>query len=153
VLHRLQLRRELLHQRHERQIEEQGRVLGVVGDVDDLVREQARVDRVDHRADAGDGVVQLVVPVAVPGERADALGRLHAERAQHLRQAARAGVGLAVAVAVDAAFGGLGHDLRVAVVAVREADQVRDQQRRVHHQAMHVLPSSVQASPAGTGQV
>jgi hypothetical protein len=44
------VRRDGLDQRQEGQVEEQRPVLGVVGDPGDLLRVQARVDRVQHRA-------------------------------------------------------------------------------------------------------
>ena len=40
-----------------------------------------------------DGVVDLEMPVAVPGERADAVLRLHAEPLQHAHQPPRAAFG------------------------------------------------------------
>ena len=54
-------------------------ILGVVDDVGDLVGEQARIDGVTDRADAGDAVVQLEMAVVVPGERRDALALADAE--------------------------------------------------------------------------
>src|SRR5438046_7357584 len=82
TLYRLQQRRELLQQRREAEVEEDVLVLGVVRDVGDLVREQPRIDRVDHRPGAGDRVVDLKMPVAVPGEGRDPLPGLHAEALQ-----------------------------------------------------------------------
>ena len=52
----------------------------VVDDVGDLLGEQADVQRVQHRADAGHGEIQLEVALVVPGERADAVARLDAQR-------------------------------------------------------------------------
>jgi len=46
---RLDAMRDRLDQRQERQVEEEDLVLGVVGDVDDLVGMQTRVQRVQHR--------------------------------------------------------------------------------------------------------
>ena len=68
-----QLRRQLLQQRQEHGVGEQVAILGVVHDVGDLIREQAGIDGVTDGADPGDAVVQLEVPVVVPGERGDAL--------------------------------------------------------------------------------
>ena len=73
-------RRDGFDQRQEGEVEEQHLVFGVVGDVDDLVGVQARVERVQHRARAGDRVVELHVAVAVPGERGDAVAGLDAQR-------------------------------------------------------------------------
>ena len=69
----LSMRRQLLHQRQEHRIDEQPGVLGVVDDEGDLLREQARIDGVADRADAGDAVVELEMAVVVPGERRDAI--------------------------------------------------------------------------------
>ena len=74
----LHARGDRLDQRQEGQVEEQDLVFGMVGDPDDLVGMQARVERVQHRARAGDRVVQLQVAVAVPGQRGDAVAELDA---------------------------------------------------------------------------
>jgi hypothetical protein len=127
VLHRGEARRELLDQRGEGQVEEHDLVFGMVRDVSDLVREQARVDGVDHRPGAGGGVVDLEMPVAVPGERGDPVVHAHAERFQSVGKAPGAPMRLAVVVAVHRAFHRARHDLRAAVVAVGVTDQVADQ--------------------------
>ena len=81
---------ELLDQRQEGQVEEQRGVLGVVGDVGDLLGEQARVDGVADRADAGDGVVELEMAVAVPGQRRHPVAGLDAEPDQRVGEPADA---------------------------------------------------------------
>jgi hypothetical protein len=133
----LQLRLELLDQRREGGVVEHHLVLGVIGDVGDLLGEEPRVDGVDHGAAAGDRVVDLVVPEAVPGEGGDAVVALHAELPQGVGEAAGARVRLSVGIAVDAALHRFRHDLGRAVMAVGMADQAADQQRHVHHQAVH----------------
>jgi hypothetical protein len=65
------VRRELLDQWHERQVEADGAVAGVVDDVDELIVKEARVDRMDDRTHAGHRIVELEMPEAVPGQRAD----------------------------------------------------------------------------------
>jgi flavin-binding protein dodecin len=52
-LDRLDAMRDRLDQRQEGQVEEEGLVLGVVGDVDDLVRVQARVEMAKKAAESG----------------------------------------------------------------------------------------------------
>ena len=59
-------------------------VLGVVGDVGDVLGRQARVERVQHRADAGDAEIELEVAVGVPGDGADAVAELDAQTLQRL---------------------------------------------------------------------
>ena len=130
----LQRRRELLHQRQEGEVEEQRRVAGVVGDVGDLLLEQARVDGVADGADAGDGVVELEVAVAVPGEGRHPVARLDAEADERVGEPADALARGAVAVAVQAAFDGLGDDLHIGVDLGRVVDHARHQQRPIHHQ-------------------
>ena len=83
----MEARRELLQQRHQRVVDEDDLVLGVVDDVGQLLLEQADVERVQHRAGAGHREVQLEVALVVPGERADAVARLHAEPAERAREA------------------------------------------------------------------
>jgi hypothetical protein len=77
------------------------------------------------------------VAKAVPGERRDTVVPGHAEPLERIGELARAGMRLPVGVAVHAALDGLGDDLGRGVVAVRVADQVADEQRLVHHQAVH----------------
>ena len=133
---------DLLHQRQEGGVEEQRRVLGVVGDVGDLLGEQPRIDGVADRADAGDGEVELEVAVAVPGQRRHPVARLDAEPDQRVRQPADALAGGRVAVAVDAPLHGLRHHLYVGIDFGGEVDHARDQQRPVHHH-----PAQHQAYP------
>ena len=123
------VRRELLDQRHERQVEQDVPVVGVVDDVGDLLGEQARVDGVAHRPacrrwrsrSRSDGSRSR--PACRRGRSLAPRGR------QRVGELARAAMRVAVGVAVDAAFDHARHDLGVAVVALRVPDQRRDQQR------------------------
>ncbi len=92
-----QQRPQPLDERDEAGFDEQQPVLRVVDDVDDLLVEQPRVDRVADSPDAGDAVIQLEMAVGVPGERADPVGRPDAEPQQGPRQPPRAALGLGVA--------------------------------------------------------
>jgi hypothetical protein len=67
----LERRCELLDQRHERKVREQILIFRVVRDVDQLLGEEPRVQRVAHRAQAHDPVPSLDVAVRVPGQRRD----------------------------------------------------------------------------------
>ena len=135
--HALALRRDLLDQREEGQVETDVLVLGVVDDVDDLLGEQARVDGMAHRTHAGHRVVDLEMAEPVPGQGADTIRRPHAERGQGVGQLTRALVGLGIRVSVYATFDQARHDFGVAVEAVRMADQRRDLQGHIHHQTVH----------------
>jgi len=69
----------------------------VVDDVEELLLEQARVDGVVDRADAGDAVPGLQVPPGIPGERPDPIAEPDSVLREPLRQlegaAAHVGVG------------------------------------------------------------
>ncbi len=159
ALERPQLRRQALDQRQEHRVGEQIAVLGVIDDVGDLVREQAGVDRVADRPDARDAVVELEVPVVVPGERRDPVAEADPEpRLQRIRQlpdpAAQPGVGGPERRLV----GGAGDHLGLAVIVGRVVEDRRDPERLVHHQAAHGrlhrrshAVRSALAARAGTG--
>jgi hypothetical protein len=89
--------RELREGGRERVVDEDDPVLGVVDDVLDLLREQPDVDRVQHRAEARDGEVELEVALGVPAEGRDPVPRSDAQAledpAQPLDALADLGVG------------------------------------------------------------
>ena len=126
-----------LDQRDEGEVDEQDTVLGMVDDVGDLPVEEPRVDGVDHGTHAGDGEVELVVAVAVPGQGADAIARGYAQALEHAGQPAGAPLGITVGVAMARAFDRVADDLRLAVMPGGEGQQRRDQQRLLLHQAEH----------------
>ena len=71
ALDRRQMLCDRLEERHEREVGHHDPVLGVIYDPGDLLREQARIDRVINRADPGDAVPGLEMAEAVPGKRRD----------------------------------------------------------------------------------
>ena len=137
LLDRGELVRDPLHQLDEGEVHEQHPVLGVVDDVDDLLGEEAGVHRVQHGAHAGDAVEELLVAVAVPGQRADPVAVFDAEPGHEVGDAPRAPLAFGIAVAVDRAFDGARDHLAVAVILRRVANQRRDHQRDLLHQAVH----------------
>ena len=143
-----QLRRQLLQQRQEHGVGEQVAILGVVHDVGDLIGEQAGIDGVTDGADPGDAVVQLEMPVVVPGERGDALALPDAEpvpkrSGQLLGALAERGIGGAVRRRIRRA----GHHLDCAVARRRVVQNRRDQKRPIHHQAAHHRLHELEACP------
>jgi hypothetical protein len=82
--------------------------------------------------------VDLEMAMGVPGQRADAVLGLDAERLQHTRQLARAAVRIAIGIAVGAPDRQAGNDLGIAVVLRGVLQQRGNHQRPVHHQALHV---------------
>jgi hypothetical protein len=126
-----------LHQRHEGQVDEQHPVLGMVDDVGDLRLEQPRVDGVDYRPHAGNGEVELVMAVAVPGQRPDPVTRTDVQPFEHPGEAAGTPFGVAVGVAMARTLDRVADDLGLAVMPRGEREQRRNQQWLLLHQAQH----------------
>src|SRR4051812_16836028 len=144
---RRQLRPQALDQRNKARFDKEQPVLGVVDDVDDLLVEEARVDRVAHRADAGDPVIQLEMAEIVPRQGADPVAGSDPEPQQRLCETPRAALGLPVGVAVDRPIDEAGDHLDIAVIARRVPDKRRDQQLPLRHQPAHASPPSRYRSP------
>ena len=108
--------------------------------VEQLLGEQARVEGVADRAEAGHAEVDLDVAVGVPRERGDAVAGADAEGLQCIGEALRAGVDLRVVGAMDRPLDAAADDLLVPEHALGVTDQRGDQQGRVHHQAAHARP-------------
>jgi hypothetical protein len=138
---------ERFDERRERRVEKDAAICGVIDDVAELLGKKSRIDRVDHRAHARDRVVQLEVPVAVPGERGNAIAVDDALPGQRARELARSRMRVAIRVAMNRAFDGARDDLGIAVKAIRVADQRRDHQRHVHHQTVHRYSRIAKRSP------
>ena len=83
----------------------------MVEDVGDLFGEQPRVQRMQHRAHAGDGVVQLEVPEIIPGHRRDAVARPDPGRGERVSELARAPEDVGVGAAMTRMIGGHRDDL------------------------------------------
>jgi hypothetical protein len=130
-------------QREHRAVDEDDLVLGVVGDVGQLLGEEPHVQRVQHPAGAGCGEVQLQVAGGVPGERGHPAVGADAEGVQHPAQPARPLGPLRVRRAGHAA-GVVGDDRRVAVVLFHVPEDRVDGQGTVLHQAAHgrILPAT-----------
>ena len=109
----LQLIGEVLQERHEIAIYEDDGVLGIVDDVRQLIGKQAQIQRVQHRAEAGYGEIQLQVTVGIPREGGDAVPLLHACRAKCVGKLRRALSPLAKGIAMQA-FICLGDDFLFA---------------------------------------
>ena len=134
-LDRLELRSELRDQRREREIEEKIAVCRVIGDVFDLLGEEARVDRVQHGADAGDAEVELHVAIAVPRERGNAIAGSHAENPERLGKLLRAAMNVGVRTTMERTLDRARDDLAARMKPVRVLDQRRDQQRAILYQS------------------
>jgi hypothetical protein len=137
-------RHEGLYQRHaglqlgdlarEGVVEEQEAVLGVIGHPDDLVVVQARVDGVQHRANAGDREIELEVAVRGPRQGRDPVAGLHAHGDQGVGHPPGAPERVGIAIAMDRALDHAIHHLAVGMVLGGVFQDRRQGQRPVHHQ-------------------
>ncbi len=74
--------------RHEGQVEEEDPVIGVVNDVYELRGVQTWVECVAYRTHTGNPVVELQVPIRVPGQRLDPVPSGDAVRLERLGESA-----------------------------------------------------------------
>jgi hypothetical protein len=109
----------------------------MIDDELELLGEQPRIDGMQDRAHARDGVVQLEVPVIVPGQRGDAVAGLHPGSPERVGQLACAAEDFAPVGAVPGIVKGDRDDLAVGVVPLCKPHDLGDEQRCIHHQAMH----------------
>ncbi len=136
-------RRELGEDGHEGGVDEDHPVLSMVDDVCELLREQADVERVQHRARAGDREVELEVALVVPGERPHAVSLADAETGEHACQPVDAIRHLRVCRARDQPILAERHHLRSEVASAHPATNVvQGQLEVVLHQPMDHLASS-----------
>ena len=146
MLHRLELVVHAFDDRHQVEVDEDDLILGMVGDVGHMLGRQARVQRVQHGADAGDAEVELEMPIGVPGDGADPVAELDAQPLQRFGELLGALVRVLVAVAMDRPLDGARHDLDVGIGGGRIVDDLRDQQRTVLHQTQHGVSSVTRAA-------
>ena len=128
---------ELLEERQQRAVDDHRAVVRMRGDVREVVRMQAQVQRVEDEAAARNPEVRLVVLPVVPAQRRDAVAALEPELPQRDRELLRAGQRLGVGRAVEGLVREPADDLAAAEVRLRPPQQVRERQREVHHQAVH----------------
>ena len=137
VAQRGQVRQHPGQQRDQRRVDDDHPVLGVVGDVDQLLREQAEVEGVQHRAHARHRQVGDEVLGVVPHQGGDPLVAGDPEVvAQRMGQARRVGGDLLVRGPART-VGGPGDHLGRAVNVAAVLQQPRHLQRGVHHRATH----------------
>jgi hypothetical protein len=147
VLHGLEVLPHALDDRQQVEVDEDRLVLGVIGDVGDVLGRQPRVDGVQHGADAGDAEIELEVAIGVPGDGAHRIAELDAQPLQRLGHLLGAPQRVPVAVAVHRPLDRARDDLDVGVVPPGEVDDLRDQQRTVLHQAEHGVSVQVALAP------
>ena len=129
--------RELLPERQQRAVDDHGLVARVRGDVGEVVRMQAQVERVQDVAGARDAEVGLEVLVVVPRERGDAGAWLEPETLERDRQLPRPAPEVGERVTVEAPVGEPRDDLLVREVRLGPLQDRRQRQLEIHHQTLH----------------
>ena len=138
---------EPFEQRHEGEIDHHQPILRMIDDPGDLLHEQAWIDRVIDRADAGDPVPGLDMTPAVPGDRGDAVAGRDARRGEAFGATQRPAAHGRVGRALDRPLDRTGHDLARAVLDRGMVEDAVDQQRPILHQSKHRLRSSFGTVP------
>ena len=121
----------------QRGIDEQQLVRGVIDDELELFREQPWIHGVQHGPHARNRVIQLEVAIVVPRQRRDAVARAHARSMQGIGQLARPAEDFAPRRAVPRIVEGDRDDFARGEIALGKPHDLRDQERRIHHQSMH----------------
>ena len=135
--------RQFLNQLHKRQIEKQHPVFSVVGDVDDLLFKQARVDGVGNAAHAGNAIPAFDMAPGVPSQRGDAIAGLHAQPPQRARHLLGAAAHSGPVGAMLGPFAAQRHDLALTMINRRVIDQLAHQQRPILHRSQHARPPQI----------
>jgi hypothetical protein len=138
ALHAVEQAVQLVEQRRESQIEEDIAILGMIDDVAELIDRQPRIDRVADGADARDGVVQLQVPVRIPGDGGDAIVGPYAQRLQRVGELTAAPGSIPIGITMQVAFRGPRNDFLLRIARGRVFDDLRGHQGPIHHQSTHV---------------
>ena len=134
VAHPGAMRCDAFDDRRKACVEDDGFVFGVVDDVDQLLRVQARIAGVHHHAAARYRVIGLEVAVVVPGDRGDRAAGGEAQASQCIGKLSCPHRALTGRVAKERAVGLTRNDFGVAVLSRRVFDDAGKQQRHVHHQ-------------------
>jgi hypothetical protein len=141
LLQRFDHRCDLLDDRHEGEVDENGAVGGVVHDPGDLLGKQARIERVVDAAHAHDAEPGLEMVAGVPGQRGDAVAGLKTLAGEQLRDLLRAGADTGIGGAHDRPFHRARDDLAVRVLAGSEIDDLVADERPLLHQSKHSVSS------------
>ena len=139
-----------LHERHEGKVDQRHPVFGVVDDPGDLLGEEARVDGVIDRARPGYAVPAFEVPVAIPGERRDAVAVLDLLAMKPLGDFQRAMADIAIVRIVHRPFDRAGRHFPFGKLDGGEVDDLVHEQGPILHPSMHPsLPKVLTALDCG----
>ncbi len=136
LLDAFQVLGDALQRRHDRSVDEDDPVVGVVDHELQVLGEEPRVEGVQHRARAGHREIELEVTVVVPGQGADPVPGADSQLPERMRQLGHPAAEVRVGVAVTAGFTP-GHDLLPGEQGGRPPEEVLECQRKVRHRATH----------------
>jgi len=126
-----------LKQGDEGQVNEDILVLCMIDDVDDLLCEQARIDCVRNGTHTGDGIVELEMPIGVPGQRGNPITLMYTEIAQCIGELFRAAQSIRIGIAMYASLHLPCDDSGIGVEGRCVLQDIRDVQRLLHHDSKH----------------
>ena len=98
-------------------------VFGMVGNPDNLVRVQTRVERVQNPTGTAHTKIQLQMAVAIPGQCSHAVTECDFHLIQRIGHLAGPRAHILIGIAVQITFDAPGNHLSLAVVAFREYEQ------------------------------
>src|SRR5262245_6933934 len=122
----------------------------MIDDPGDLLREQARIDRVVDRANPEDAIPGFNVAPGVPRKRCDPVTLLDAVLVQPLGNFQCAAAHVGIVGRVDWTLNRARDDLPPAMIFGGMVDAAMAQQRPILHQAEHGIPLSLWALPFET---
>src|SRR5262245_3232121 len=122
----------------------------MIYDPGDLLREQARIDRVVDRTNAKDAIPGFNVAPGVPRKRCHPVTHLDAVLVQSLGNLQCAGAHFGIVGRVDWTLNRARNDLSPAMIFGGMVDDAMAQQRPFLHQAEHGIPLSLWALPLET---
>ena len=134
---RLHLRAEAFPERPEHVVEDHHRIVGVIDDVRDVLHREPRIERVQDGAAEGDSEVRLQMTAVVPGERRDAVARLHAQPRERVGELLRAAMEFAIRAALDRPVRPAPDDLVVCEELAGAIEEVHEREGDLHHQSVH----------------
>lgn len=132
----------LRQQRQQNIVDDQETVLGVVDDERNVVREQAQVEVVHHRAGRRNAEVALEVGVMVPHQGCDPVTGLDAGLDQRLGQTLGPTVEVGVGMAMQGLVGHPRYDLHLRVVQLGPLQEMIERERHLHHGRFHIQLST-----------
>ena len=105
------MRRDGLDDWQKTKIKAEHLVFGMINNPGNLLRMQAWVDGMNHRALATHGVVNLHMAIAIPGQGADAFAHINTARLERTGELPHTRLGVTVGITMNIAFKATRYDL------------------------------------------